>query len=267
MLGIPPRASSICVENFTNWAMFPAPRISPSTLLVDLATQLSFLFGIRFFKMLNSTMVCNEEGPSFVFIELCVEGTLLPSPREMTSPVSITALLNASCYHQSSQKGLTSGEAFGSLLWSLIFSAWSVHIYRSWIWWESTARALCADMLVNSFKVRALDFLSFLNSQSLVVLLSVISCFCLFWFARASRLLPRGISSVWSWRILSFLLLWAVPSFPIPFLHSCPAKLDAFVPERTKWWIPAHPTKSHEQNTTTCFSAHRSYFWQMAASC
>lgn len=33
-----------------------------------------------------------------------------------------------------SQKGLTSGAAFGSLLRSSIFSTWIMRVYRSWLW-------------------------------------------------------------------------------------------------------------------------------------
>lgn len=70
------------------------PRIALSTLLIGLATQLSSLFGIRFFKMISYIMVYNEGRPYFVFIVLCVEGTLLQSLREMASLPCLVLLVN-----------------------------------------------------------------------------------------------------------------------------------------------------------------------------
>lgn len=147
----------------------------------------------------------------------------------MAPSLSTTALLSASCSHQSSQmgtfsqKGLTSGEAFGSLLCSSIFSTWSVHVYRSWMWEGSTAWALCAAMHVSS--VRMIAPLTSFPSRGAGAWesnsLSSLAFVCL--VSRASRLLPHGLCRVLSWRTLPCLLLWAGPSFPLPSLQSCPA--------------------------------------------
>lgn len=86
---------------------------------------------------------------------------------------------------------------------------------------------------------------------------SLTICYLLFLFAVARRLLPLGISSCLSWRILPFLSLWAVPSSPAFCLTQTQSSWMFFPNNRkkTKWPILAHPNKNQEKSIMTQSSA------------